>query len=425
MSKEINKSGINIIHNRNRSFLMFFLVLVVSVLCLVFISFFTASCLSSKEAEPGLSQDLQNSPGSSENGSEIQESTGSQPTKDTPESSKDDKHAVSKSKPTVDYSETSVTVKNLSSQENRAENIIEYRILVKNTGSIKAENIMLNCPVPRSTGYVESSAMAKDGLEINPEKTKLSWKIERLLPGHEKLFSFRVFIADYVTFEDEIIANFYISDKGKTFEIKTPALIVRPYNFINIVCMGDSQIVFTKWPGLLKQYLENYYPFSRFNVISSAYIGEMAEDAIKRFDDDVRIYKPDIIILGYGSNDAGQEPDLFRYHMDILLKQAASTEALVFVHGIGYIDREWPKWPEKANYTIFNNILESQLCPEYGAVYVDIYKEMSKDPKIYIENDGLHYSSKGAELVAQQILKAVLKHLDKNGNIIKNRTEAG
>jgi uncharacterized repeat protein (TIGR01451 family) len=316
----------------------------------------------------------------------------------------------------AEYTATTVKVKDLSGGKVWSRDIIKYTILVKNNGKKDGLNIILNCPVPFGTGYVEGTAEGPN-FTLSPNKSLLQWKIEKLKRGEVKEFSFNVFVADYLTFETEIKSGFFIKASGQKIELENTLLKVTPFSFHSVVCMGDSHIVISKWPEILAGLLEKQYRHAKFNIISSGEKGEMANQAVGRFDNDVRIYKPDILVIGYGTNDAGEDPGAFRYHMDILLRQAASTGAKVFVYGVGFIDTSISKWLNKANYTVLNDILKNDLCPKYGAVYVDLYSVMSKDSKNYIKTDGMHWTKVGTEFAANEIFKTITIYLDIDGKL--------
>ncbi|MCL4417559.1 MAG: GDSL-type esterase/lipase family protein [Actinobacteria bacterium] len=319
----------------------------------------------------------------------------------------------------ADYSSSTVKAKDLSGGKIWSRDKIKYTILVKNSGKKDGFNITLNCPVPVGTGYVEGTAEAKNSdFTLSPNKSLLKWKIGKLKRGEVKEFSFNVFVADYLTFETEIKSGFFLEADGQEIELETTSLKVSPVSFHSVVCMGDSHVVISKWPEILAGLLEKQYTHAKFNIIPSGVKGEMANQAIGRFDSDVRIHKPDILIIGYGTNDAGEEAGLFRYHMDILLRQAVSTGAKVFVYGVGFIDTSIPKWINKANYTVFNDILKNDLCPKYGAVYIDLYSIMSKDPKNYFKKDGMHWTKAGTELAANEIFKTITRYLDIDGGLL-------
>jgi uncharacterized repeat protein (TIGR01451 family) len=318
-----------------------------------------------------------------------------------------------------DYSGTVVNVTDVNGGKLWAGETLRYDIVVLNSGEVPGTDLVLSCPLPNETGYIIDSASGFNPA-INENNTLIEWEIDYLGKDEMIDFSFEVFVADYVTFEDDISSAFLLKDGYRTFELDNPSIKANAFAFNTIVCMGDSQIVLTQWPEILDKDIEELYPHSDFNIISSAAKGESATDAIRRFDRDVRAHNPDIIVLGYGTNDAGESPAVFKYHMDILIRQALSTGAEVFVHGIGYVDTSNAKWKDKSNYVDFDEILKSELCPKYGVVYIDIYSEMSPNHEKYFQEDGIHWNKEGAAFVSSQVLKAIVVHLDKDGNLIKS-----
>jgi uncharacterized repeat protein (TIGR01451 family) len=318
----------------------------------------------------------------------------------------------------TDFSGSTIKATDINGEKLWAGDIIRYDIEIVNSGSISGKNMILSCPVPGETGYVKGSASGAFPI-INEDMTLIEWNIYEIKQDEKMNYSFEVFIADYVTFKNEIRSNFVLKDGYKIICLDNPEVAVTPFAFNTIVCMGDSQIVLTGWPDILDEHLENFYIHADFNVISSAEKGESAVDAIKRFDRDIRPNNPDIIILGYGTNDAGELSSIFEYDMDILIRQALSTGAEVFVYGIGYIDTSISKWNNKVNYTDFNRILEDELCPRYDVSYIDISTPMSADYEKYLRMDGIHWNEEGANLVALEVFKTIVAHIDEDGNILK------
>lgn len=316
-----------------------------------------------------------------------------------------------------DYTGTIVRVEDINGSKLRAKDILKYSVIVKNSGKKTGGSIVLNCPVPTGTGYVDGTATG-GGTIISPNKSLLQFNIGKIEPGAQKEFSFKVFVAEYLTFSTEIRSVFYITDGKEEISLENPSVTTEASVFQTVVCMGDSQVVLSDYAAQLGTLLNNQYPHAFFNVIPTGVKGEMANFAIQRFDKDVRTHNPDIIVLGYGCNDAGEPTGLYRYHMDILLRQAVSTGARVVVYGVGYIDMSISKWLGKENYTIFNDILKSDTCPKYGAVYVDLYGPMSKDYKKYIKEDGMHWTEEGASLVSGEVFKAITTVLDGEGRLL-------
>ena len=315
-----------------------------------------------------------------------------------------------------DYTATLVKVEDVNGSKIWARDILKYSVIVKNSGKKVGGSIVLNCPVPTSTGYVDGTASGS-GLIISPNKSLIQFNIGKIEPGSQKEFSFKVFVADYLTFSTDIKSGFFITDGQEKISLENPSVTTEASVFQTVVCMGDSQVVLSDYTTQLGTLLNNQYSHAVFNVIPTGVKGEMANFAIQRFDKDVRIHNPDIIVIGYGCNDAGEATELYRYHMEILISQAVSTGAKVFVYGVGYIDMSISKWLGKANYTTFNEILKTDICPKYGAVYVDLYSQMSKDYKKYIKKDGMHWTEEGATLVAGEVFKAITTTLDSEGKV--------
>jgi conserved repeat domain len=315
-----------------------------------------------------------------------------------------------------DYTTTLVKVEDVNGSKIRAKDILKYSVIVKNSGKKTGGDIVLNCPMPTSTGYVGGTASGS-GLVISPNKSLLQFNIGNIEPGAQKEFSFEVFVAEYLTFSTEIKSGFFIADGQEKISLENPSVTTEASVFQTVVCMGDSQVVLSDYTTQLGLLLNNQYSYAVFNVIPTGVEGEMANFAIQRFDKDVRMHNPDIIVIGYGCNDAGEATGLYRYHMDILLRQAVSTGAKVIVYGVGYIDMSIPKWLGKANYITLNEILKTDICPQYGAIYVDLYGPMSKDYKKYIKADGMHWTEAGATLVAGEVFKAITTVLDSEGKI--------
>ena len=314
-----------------------------------------------------------------------------------------------------DFSQSTVTIVDTNGGDTWARDTLMYIVRVKNTGKRTGRNLKLICPITKEIGYISESATEK-GFYLDDEKKQLQWSIPKIEVGEEKFFTFSIVIGGYLTGGGQIENKFYIEGDGTEFEIVPEPVDVRPYIFQTIVCMGDSQIIRSEWPDILDELLESKYSYAEFNTISRGVAGEMVIDAIKRFDADVRSNNPQIIILGFGSNDAGAGTGFFRYHMEILIDQAKSTGALVLVHGTGYIDTSGT-WSGKADYQVYNDILKDYVCPNSDVAYIDIYSEMAEDPDKYLDSDGMHWSDEGGELAANLIYQTLIGCLDEDGKV--------
>jgi len=82
---------------------------------------------------------------------------------------------------------------------------------------------------------------------------------------------------------------------------------------VNIVCHGHSVPAgyfktpevrsLDAYPHLLREALANRFPHAVINVIVTAIGGENSEGGAKRFDSDVLVLKPDLVMIDYSLND--------------------------------------------------------------------------------------------------------------------------
>ena len=171
-----------------------------------------------------------------------------------------------------------------------------------------------------------------------------------------------------------------------------------------IVVMGDSLINMSDWTQRFGNMLNSAFPASGYNVIGSAVNGEMSFQGVSRFDDTVANQNPKIIIIAYGTNDIGSSPDRFRSSMEQLAEKSKNTGAAVFLNLVGPIyhsgKQEWPA---------FNQIIIG-IAAKYGVPVIDVAGPLSQNPGAYL-TEGMHYSSEGAQIVAQAAFNVVSQYL--------------
>jgi lysophospholipase L1-like esterase len=101
---------------------------------------------------------------------------------------------------------------------------------------------------------------------------------------------------------------------------------------VNIVCHGHSVPAgyfktpdvdtFNAYPHLLHQALKAKYPYSVINVIVTAIGGEASDSGVKRFEQDVLSYRPDVITIDYALNDRRIGLDKSRESLTFMIEQA-------------------------------------------------------------------------------------------------------
>ena len=85
---------------------------------------------------------------------------------------------------------------------------------------------------------------------------------------------------------------------------------------VTIVALGDSITELTwhtrgrlQWVGLLEEALCEKHGRGRIRVINAGYCGGRATQALTRMDADVLRFQPDLVIVSFGMNDAGEGPE--------------------------------------------------------------------------------------------------------------------
>ena len=293
-----------------------------------------------------------------------------------------------------------------------AGDILKFTVTVINSGLRAGEDIEIVCPVPKYTTYVQNSAMPADSAEFDKEANVLKWKIKSINKNEPLSLTFETKIGS-LTKGGTISSAFYIEGDDQSFEMEPLSIGVRSYIFQTIVCMGDSQIVKSNWPSYLDGALESAYPRAEYNTIGSGVKQERAYQGARRFDSTVAVYKPQIIVIGYGTNDvgAGGTSPLTSGIQD-LINKAKNIGATVIVQSIGYIDTG--KNPAKKGWEGYNRAIQS-VCAANGVPYVDIASPMSDDPSLYLTSDGMHWSPAGGQLVAQLVFNTMRNYLDGEG----------
>ncbi len=179
---------------------------------------------------------------------------------------------------------------------------------------------------------------------------------------------------------------------------------------LTILVMGDSLIIKSDWVQILDKLLEFNYPNSNYNVIASAQGSERARGGKRRFGYSVAIYKPQVIVFAYGTNDVeGGTIQNFESSMEKMVIQAKDLDAEVFINLIGPINI-----PDSEHYHEFNNVIR-QIAFRNSVTVIDVLTPLSEHPDEYLI-DGIHYSYEGSLIVAQTVFDSISKYLDSQIN---------
>lgn len=171
-----------------------------------------------------------------------------------------------------------------------------------------------------------------------------------------------------------------------------------------IVVMGDSLINKSDWVQRFGSMINSTFPSLGYNIIGSGVNGEMAFQGLSRFKNTVASKNPKVVIIAYGTNDIGSSPSRFASSMEQLVIKSKNIGAMVFINTVGPIYRSGKKdWP------VFNQII-MDIASKYRITVIDIAGPLNENPGVYL-TDGMHYSSEGAEVVAQSVFNIVSQYL--------------
>lgn len=162
------------------------------------------------------------------------------------------------------------------------------------------------------------------------------------------------------------------------------------------------------YPNLFLKKLKEIYPYTVVNVIVTAIGGENSVKGVERFESDVLIHKPDVILIDYALNDrgVGLEKAYLAWNNMIKLAKANNIKVILLT----------PSPDQNVNLADSTNVLKKhtdqiiQLAKENQVALVDSYKAFEF---LYSDKEQLskymsqvnHPNELGHELIANEIIK--------------------
>jgi len=280
---------------------------------------------------------------------------------------------------------------------------ISVKIVVRNTGEKKEENYSVICPIPAGATYISGTGN-KEGIRWSDDIRGLIWDLKDIGIEEEKELTFNMKVNyDLANKGGVITTHFKIESSNGEVELPSNSLNVNGFANVTIVAIGDSLIEMSDWVQMFDHLLEANYPYADYNTIASGKGGEMARDGYARFDSSVSVHSPDIVIIAYGTNDAGSNASGFTANLEGMIIKAKNLGARVFVNLIGPIYRS-----EKADYVNKNEAIKV-IAARNGAVVIDVVTPLAQNPGYLY--DGMHYTEEGAVVVAHTVFSYVSRYL--------------
>lgn len=176
-----------------------------------------------------------------------------------------------------------------------------------------------------------------------------------------------------------------------------------------LVCFGDSLTARHEGknnPRLTEKLISQ---LPAYNVINAGVSGHTTKDALVRIEKDVLVFKPDLVTVLFGSNDAAT-------HKKVALG-AYKENLLKITHLIGP-DKTLLITPPPVDENIQPNRKNSELAKyanvvrrvaeETGSHFIDFYSELHsrqdfKELLVGILDDGLHFGEAGYDILSKLI----------------------
>jgi acyl-CoA thioesterase I len=176
-----------------------------------------------------------------------------------------------------------------------------------------------------------------------------------------------------------------------------------------LVCFGDSITAGyglqsgQSYPDFLQQKLDvrGYH----YKVSNQGTSGATTKDAVAGVPGILRLH-PEVVIVEFGGNDGlrGLPPDVTRHNLDTVLTTLASAHIKVLLAGITLPPDYGPDYIKSFDQTF------RDLAAQHHTAFVPmIYKDLVHVPGT-IQQDGIHPTAKGSEIIADTLLP-VLKPL--------------
>lgn len=309
-----------------------------------------------------------------------------------------------------DLSNSKISIADKNGEFLWAGDVLTVKAIIENNGERTAQDIKFTCPAPQNTVYVKNSAKC-DGAKISSENNMLLFEIDEIGMGEKKEAYFELQVLPKMTGGGAVKTEFKLSSNGTDFKFQNAEAKVKGNYQVAIGCLGDSLIALSSWPQILDSILESTFAHSDYNVIASGVKAEMSSGGFQRFDSSIGKYNPQIVIIGYGTNDIGSGTDKFSYYLSSIVQKAKNINATVFLESLGFIDTN--KEPAKSDWQNYQKVIY-QIGASYGVPVIDLYGPLSQNPEAYIA-DWVHYTPEGSAVVAHTIFNYVVQYLDSEG----------
>lgn len=182
---------------------------------------------------------------------------------------------------------------------------------------------------------------------------------------------------------------------------------------LKIILFGDS-ITAGYEDGVtdfrLNEEIEAVYP--NIEVINAGIPGDTTRGALNRLEAHVLKYQPNLVVVFFGANDVSNEIGLsiedYTRHLEELVQAIGPLKTILI--GVPYADqRIYDKERPLIKIEAFNQSVQ-KIAQAYEVAYINILDKMlENDALTYLQEDGLHFSRKGYQLLGHLINEEIKK----------------
>lgn len=180
----------------------------------------------------------------------------------------------------------------------------------------------------------------------------------------------------------------------------------------SIICYGDSITAGyglqpgQSWPDALQQDLDQRG--YKYKVENRGTSGATTKDAVANVNAIVQAH-PSVVVVEFGGNDGlrGLPPDQTRKNLDSVLTALETAHIKVLLAGITLPPNYGPDY-----ITAFNKVFSDLAAKHHVSFIPMIYKDLINVPGT-IQQDGIHPTQKGSEIVAHTVLPKLMPLLHK------------
>ena len=165
------------------------------------------------------------------------------------------------------------------------------------------------------------------------------------------------------------------------------------------------------YPAVLRRDLNAMYRTQNVRVVNAGAPGEWAANAVRRFREELRIHRPQCVLLMEGTNDVDQVAGAHALDQMVLAASAANVDTLLMTlppqRGL-----------EKAHLIPVINEEIRAIAARRGVVLVDVYRLLlhgacgGGGPIPCIGPDGVHPTAEAYELIAAELARVIVDLYD-------------